>query len=507
MASVSISLVRVTPGENLRQFVSTSLIAIVRLLEEVSLNNDQNQLDSALFKLEQIIQIGICSEEQGLWHQVLPESLLDTLTDLFNRLMNITFTPEAEVIPVKSLTVQNVSGAGRPAFDIPKETLKLYLNYRFTNATIAQMLGVSAKTVSRRLREFGLREEIPKYTDISNEELDKIVSEIYKDFPNCGIRRMKGFLCARGIYLQWERIRSALWRIDPNGILLRSIQLNIVHRRQYYVPGPLALWHLDGNHKLIRWGFVIHGCIDGYSRRIMFLKASTNNKAATVHHHFVEAVSTFGLPQRVRGDQGVENVDVAWHMFMHPERGPDRGSFIAGKSCHNQRIERLWRDVFHGCTFIFHYVFWYLEENGYLEIDNQIHMFCLHFVFLQRINRLLELFRNGHDNQLIRTASNMTPIQLWVHGLSQLSENFQPPEENFSMYGIDFDGPGPSEMFGGETWNEISVQVPPIHCPLNEDELNHLNWYVYSLTESSSYGIDTYLNVLHFVQNLVESAT
>ena len=42
----------------------------------------------------------------------------------------------------------------------------------------------------------------------------------------------------------------------------------------------------------------------------MFLKASTNSKADTVYHHFIEAISTFGLPQRVLGDQGVENIDV-----------------------------------------------------------------------------------------------------------------------------------------------------------------------------------------------------
>ncbi len=72
------SLVHLSPGENLSQFVCSSLITIVRLLEGVSLNNDENQFDSALFKLEQIIQIGLCSEEQGLWHQVLPEGLLET---------------------------------------------------------------------------------------------------------------------------------------------------------------------------------------------------------------------------------------------------------------------------------------------------------------------------------------------------------------------------------------------------------------------------------------------
>ena len=69
------------------------------------------------------------------------------------------------------------------------------------------MLGVSAKTISRRIQEFGLKEEVPKYTDITNDDLDKLVSDIYGEFPNCGIRRMKGFLTARGINLQWERVR------------------------------------------------------------------------------------------------------------------------------------------------------------------------------------------------------------------------------------------------------------------------------------------------------------
>ena len=121
---------------------------------------------------------------------------------------------------------------------------------------------------------------------------------------------------------------------------VRTMQLNIVNRR-HSVPGPLLQWHLDGNHKIIRWGFVIHGCDDGYSRRIMFLKASTNNKAHIMFNLFMGAVDKFGLPQRIWGDQKVENVDVAWFMLSKPARGPNRDSFIAGKSCHNQRIKRF----------------------------------------------------------------------------------------------------------------------------------------------------------------------
>jgi hypothetical protein len=48
----------------------------------------------------------------------------------------------------------------------------------------------------------------------------------------------------------------------------------------------------------------------------------------------------------VRADCGTENFDVKY--FMEEMRGDSRGSFISGRSVHNQRIERLWRDVFRG---------------------------------------------------------------------------------------------------------------------------------------------------------------
>jgi hypothetical protein len=52
------------------------------------------------------------------------------------------------------------------------------------------------------------------------------------------------------------------------------------------------------------------GGIDGYSRLIVYLKASTNIKASTVLQLFQEAVVRFNLPSRVRSDFGLENIDV-----------------------------------------------------------------------------------------------------------------------------------------------------------------------------------------------------
>ena len=56
------------------------------------------------------------------------------------------------------------------------------------------------------------------------------------------------------------------------------------------------MWHLDGNHELIRWHFVIHGGIDGYSQMIVYLKCSTNNTAPTACSLFHDAICQYGLP-------------------------------------------------------------------------------------------------------------------------------------------------------------------------------------------------------------------
>ena len=70
-------------------------------------------------------------------------------------------------------------------------------------------------------------------------------------------------------------------------------------------------------------------------------------------------------------------------MLDHPERGP--GTMLTGKSTHNLRIERLWRDLFSGCVKFFYYFFYWLEDAGILNPDDETDLYCLHFLSMPLI--------------------------------------------------------------------------------------------------------------------------
>ena len=63
---------------------------------------------------------------------------------------------------------------------------------------------------------------------------------------------MSGLLLARGLRIEQSRIRECMRRVNPEGVLQRALELRLIQIRRYHVKGPLSLWHIDGNHKLIR---------------------------------------------------------------------------------------------------------------------------------------------------------------------------------------------------------------------------------------------------------------
>ena len=240
---------------------------------------------------------------------------------------------------------------------------------------------------------------------------------------------------------------------------------------------------------------MIHGGIDGYSRLITYLHCSNNNRAHTVLQLFQKATAEYFVPSRVRSDRGVENYDVA--RFMLQERGFDRGSFITGSSVHNQRIERLWRDVFQCVTIQYYKLFYAMETLELLDPLNDVHLFALHQTFLPRINRSLSKFQEGWNNHAMSSAKNLSPIQLFTTGIAKLHAADQIAADFFLSvqddFGIDYNGPVPVEDCND------GVVVPRIDVTLSADTYEVLQT-VNVLRESYNLGVDIYEEVVQIVQ-------
>ncbi|KAF7310367.1 hypothetical protein HMN09_00578700 [Mycena chlorophos] len=278
---------------------------------------------------------------------------------------------------------------------------------------------------------------------LSDDELDAIILSLRAHYRRSGLRMLQGMLRVLGHRVPQERVRQSLLRVDPVRRIFERIR---IRRREYRVLGPNSLWHHDGQHGLIRWGIVIHGFIDGYSRLITGLRASNNNRAGTVLELFLDAARIYGVPSRVRGDHGGENLHVA--AWMEVYRGIGRGSYIWGRSVHNVRIERLWVDVTAQVGETWHQAFQLLEIRHGLDINNLNHIWLLQFLFLATINAQLAFFAqtwNQHRIQ-IRRGPNRSPrdmfvFDMFVNGVrgDQLPlEEEGLSEEELEAYGIDW---------------------------------------------------------------------
>lgn len=67
--------------------------------------------------------------------------------------------------------------------------------------------------------------------------------------------------------------------------------------------------------------------------------------------------------------------------FGHTDEHAGHGSFLKGKSTHNQRIERYWRDFRHNMGEFYMQIFKNMQDNNELDIKNPLHFECLRYCF------------------------------------------------------------------------------------------------------------------------------
>ena len=178
--------------------------------------------------------------------------------------------------------------------------------------------------------------------------------------------------------------------------------------------------------------------------------------------------------------------------FMLSQRGIGRGSHIAGKSTHNQRIERLWRDVYRCVASTFHGIFYYMEEQQLLDPDSELDLFVLHCVFLPRINHSLKCFTAAWNQHPLRTERMWSPRKIWMNGIMRCTvegmhrlDIVDPTPNDLESFGIDFSGPPPEA--------HQQVVVPDTLHPLSDASKEWIMEQISLCQESDdTFGFDTF---------------
>lgn len=175
-----------------------------------------------------------------------------------------------------------------------------------------------------------------------------------------------------------------------------------------------AYFCLLGYDKLKSYGFPIHGCICGYSRRIIWLEVDkSNNNPKVPAKFFLDAVQNVGgCPRIVRSDCGTENVLLAAIQCYFRNNGSDEFAAAKahqyGSSPSNQQIEGWWSSFAQSRSNWWINFFKSMCESGVVELGNVFHMECLWFCFSQLIQNELDKVRDHWNSHYIRRSRHDT---------------------------------------------------------------------------------------------------
>ena len=213
-----------------------------------------------------------------------------------------------------------------------------------------------------------------------------------------------------GLHVSQNTVRLLLGILDPRGVALR--RRGRLHRRQYICRGPNQVWHIDGMDKLKQFGFAVHACIDGFSRKVLWLKVGkTNNDPAIIAGFYLATVKRVKcVPRVLRCDRGTENslvrsLQIALRM-NHDDSLSGYRSFRYGRSTSNQRVESFWSQLRRMVTHFWINFFRDMRDSGVFDNSNPIHVECIRFCFTRILQADFDRVVLMWNNHTIRSQRN-----------------------------------------------------------------------------------------------------
>jgi len=292
--------------------------------------------------------------------------------------------------------------------DEERSLIEYYFSRGFQYNSIVSFLSkehginISERTLRNRLQEYGLRRRSPMF-DI-NDVRQRIQAKL--NGPGCmgGYRSVWHALRMEGCQVPRRVVEQIIREVDPEGCEIRRTKR--LRRRTYRVPGPNYCWHTDGYDKLKPYGFPIHGCIDGWSRKIIWLHlARSNNTPEIPAAFYLQSVEKYGCPVKLRSDCGTENGIMA---AMQCEFRCCVDAHFYGTSPANQRIEAWWSYFRRNRSTWWINYFKDLCERGYFSPDNELEKECLWFCFSEIIQKDLDFVKEQWNTHRIRNSKHDT---------------------------------------------------------------------------------------------------
>ncbi|KAK3099017.1 hypothetical protein FSP39_025318 [Pinctada imbricata] len=306
--------------------------------------------------------------------------------------------------------------------------IRLYFELGLSQSEILSCLAfldgvvISKSTLKRTLKRLRLARR-KNYSEISDVAVF-LLRELQNSGQCHGYRWMHMKCLQNGFNIPRDTVYHLLSILDPEGIVKRKRKR--LHRRQYFSRGPDYVWHVDSYDKLKPYGIAINGCIDGYSRNIIWLEANiTNSDPSVIADYYIQAVKQRkGCPQRIRADMGTENVHMEqMQKFLrrnHNDPYAKEKSFLYGKSTHNQRIEWFWGILRKEMGQFWMDLFTEMANNAGERtfsgdfLDTNLVQFCFMGIIQKDLDRLVEVWNTHSISGGSHIRGGNRPIMLYT---------------------------------------------------------------------------------------------
>jgi len=116
-----------------------------------------------------------------------------------------------------------------------------------------------------------------------------------------------------------------------------------------------------------------------------------------------------------------------------------------------------------------------LERDHNLDVNNDLHIWALHYVVLPRLNQALSDFAKAHNNHPMSSERQRSPRQLWLDNADKMESVLDNDVRGSvdDMFGVDESGPLPPADERAEN-QDNHVHVPKVPCPLTVAQLSAL---------------------------------